>query len=85
MRDAVSALRAALEPFLRLDHDIGDEWADVCEPARRVYEATASDQPAIRRLTIVGEGQMCPECGGMVQRTGACMTCSCCGFNDGCG
>lgn len=27
-------LREALRPFLRLDHDIGDEWAEDCQRAR---------------------------------------------------
>jgi hypothetical protein len=74
----IAALRSALEPFLRLDHDIGDEWADVCVPARRVYEQTG-------RQPITGEGQVCPQCGGGMQRTGSCLTCTSCGFNDGCG
>lgn len=37
IKDA-KALRAALFPFLRLDHDIGDEWAEVCQRARSAYE-----------------------------------------------
>jgi hypothetical protein len=31
------SLRKALEPFLRLDYDIGDEWHEVCERARVAY------------------------------------------------
>jgi hypothetical protein len=27
----------------------------------------------------------CQQCGGMMQRTGSCYTCSSCGFNTGCG
>jgi len=30
-------------------------------------------------------GPACGQCGGMMQRTGACYTCSSCGFNTGCG
>jgi len=30
-------------------------------------------------------GPACQQCGGMMQRTGACYTCSSCGFNTGCG
>jgi len=30
-------------------------------------------------------GPGCQQCGGMMQRTGACYTCSSCGFNTGCG
>jgi ribonucleoside-diphosphate reductase alpha chain len=30
-------------------------------------------------------GPACQQCGGMMQRTGSCYTCSSCGFNTGCG
>jgi ribonucleoside-diphosphate reductase alpha chain len=30
-------------------------------------------------------GPVCGDCGGMMQRTGACYTCSSCGNNTGCG
>ena len=30
-------------------------------------------------------GPACSQCGGMMQRTGSCYTCSCCGNNTGCG
>lgn len=30
-------------------------------------------------------GPACDQCGGMMQRTGACYTCSSCGNNTGCG
>ena len=30
-------------------------------------------------------GDLCPSCGGLVVRTGTCMTCQSCGFNTGCG
>ena len=30
-------------------------------------------------------GPACDQCGGMMQRTGSCYTCSCCGNNTGCG
>lgn len=33
-------LREALEPFAYLDYDIGDEWRDACERARRALAAT---------------------------------------------
>jgi len=40
LRQEIETLRAALEPFLTLDRDIGDEWADVCEAARDAHAAT---------------------------------------------
>ncbi len=39
--------------------------------------------PAIRRGLDLGPA--CQQCGGMMQRTGSCYTCSSCGFNTGCG
>jgi ribonucleoside-diphosphate reductase alpha chain len=30
-------------------------------------------------------GPACSQCGGMMQRTGSCYTCSSCGNNTGCG
>jgi ribonucleoside-diphosphate reductase alpha chain len=30
-------------------------------------------------------GPACDQCGGMMQRTGSCYTCSSCGNNTGCG
>jgi ribonucleoside-diphosphate reductase alpha chain len=39
--------------------------------------------PAIRQGLDLGPA--CQQCGGMMQRTGSCYTCSSCGFNTGCG
>ncbi|MDQ6821737.1 MAG: vitamin B12-dependent ribonucleotide reductase [Actinomycetota bacterium] len=39
--------------------------------------------PAIRSGLDLGPA--CQQCGGMMQRTGSCYTCSSCGFNTGCG
>jgi ribonucleotide reductase alpha subunit len=39
--------------------------------------------PAIGRGLDLGPA--CQQCGGMMQRTGSCYTCSSCGFNTGCG
>jgi len=58
--------------------------------------ATAPPRPAASALTdsppvrpAVGRGldlgPACQQCGGMMQRTGSCYTCSSCGFNTGCG
>jgi ribonucleoside-diphosphate reductase alpha chain len=33
----------------------------------------------------VATGETCPDCGGTLQRTGACQTCTSCGYNTGCG
>jgi ribonucleoside-diphosphate reductase alpha chain len=39
--------------------------------------------PAVRNGLDLGPA--CQQCGGMMQRTGSCYTCSICGFNTGCG
>jgi ribonucleoside-diphosphate reductase alpha chain len=39
--------------------------------------------PALRRGLDLGPA--CQQCGGMMQRTGSCYTCSSCGNNTGCG
>ena len=39
--------------------------------------------PAVRHGLDLGPA--CSQCGGMMQRTGSCYTCSSCGFNTGCG
>ncbi|MEA2248365.1 MAG: ribonucleoside-diphosphate reductase alpha chain, partial [Solirubrobacteraceae bacterium] len=37
------------------------------------------------RLAGLDLGPACSQCGGMMQRTGSCYTCSSCGNNTGCG
>jgi ribonucleoside-diphosphate reductase alpha chain len=66
-------------------------------PARPAGGARASDpKPAASALTdeppaipakLAGLdlGPACAQCGGMMQRTGSCYTCSSCGNNTGCG
>ena len=40
---------------------------------------------ARRTMTGLDLGPACDQCGGMMQRTGSCYTCSSCGNNTGCG
>ena len=46
-----------------------------------------TDTPPVRpaRLAGLDLGPACSNCGGMMQRTGSCYTCSSCGNNTGCG
>jgi ribonucleoside-diphosphate reductase alpha chain len=46
-----------------------------------------TDTPPVRpaRMTGLELGPACEQCGGMMQRTGSCYTCSSCGNNTGCG
>jgi ribonucleoside-diphosphate reductase alpha chain len=52
-----------------------------------VPTAALTDDPPV--LPAKGSGldlgPACQQCGGMMQRTGSCYTCSSCGFNTGCG
>ena len=48
--------------------------------------ALTDDPPVIPAArTGLDLGPACQQCGGMMQRTGSCYTCSSCGFNTGCG
>jgi ribonucleoside-diphosphate reductase alpha chain len=46
-----------------------------------------TDTPPVRpaRMSGLDLGPACAQCGGMMQRTGSCYTCSSCGNNTGCG
>jgi ribonucleoside-diphosphate reductase alpha chain len=49
--------------------------------------AALTDTPPVIPARMVGLdlGPACSQCGGMMQRTGSCYTCSSCGNNTGCG
>jgi ribonucleoside-diphosphate reductase alpha chain len=49
--------------------------------------ASFTDSPPVvpARLQGLDLGPACSQCGGMMQRTGSCYTCSSCGNNTGCG
>jgi ribonucleoside-diphosphate reductase alpha chain len=49
--------------------------------------AALTDSPPVQPARMVGLdlGPACSQCGGMMQRTGSCYTCSSCGNNTGCG
>jgi ribonucleoside-diphosphate reductase alpha chain len=52
-------------------------------PAASAFTETPPVVPA--RLQGLDLGPACNQCGGMMQRTGSCYTCSSCGNNTGCG
>jgi ribonucleoside-diphosphate reductase alpha chain len=52
-------------------------------PASQALTDTPPVVPAVRKGTDLGPA--CEQCGGMMQRTGSCYTCSSCGNNTGCG
>jgi ribonucleoside-diphosphate reductase alpha chain len=55
-------------------------------PALPATAALTDDPPVLPALRKgLDLGPACQQCGGMMQRTGSCYTCSSCGFNTGCG
>ncbi len=55
--------------------------------AAKPAAAALTDEPPVRpaKLTGLDLGPACEQCGGMMQRTGSCYTCTSCGNNTGCG
>jgi ribonucleoside-diphosphate reductase alpha chain len=55
--------------------------------AARPAAAAFTETPPVRPAKLKGMelGPACDQCGGMMQRTGSCYTCSSCGNNTGCG
>jgi ribonucleoside-diphosphate reductase alpha chain len=53
------------------------------QPPTTAFTDTPPVVPA--RLAGLDLGPACSQCGGMMQRTGSCYTCSSCGNNTGCG
>jgi ribonucleoside-diphosphate reductase alpha chain len=53
------------------------------QPAASALTDTPPVVPA--RMVGLDLGPACQQCGGMMQRTGSCYTCSSCGNNTGCG
>jgi ribonucleoside-diphosphate reductase alpha chain len=67
-------------------HSNGDAGED--PPGDPVAPTAAlTDTPPVVPAKIEGLdlGPACSQCGGMMQRTGSCYTCSSCGNNTGCG
>jgi ribonucleoside-diphosphate reductase alpha chain len=52
-------------------------------PAASAFTETPPVVPA--KMSGLELGPACEQCGGMMQRTGSCYTCSSCGNNTGCG
>jgi ribonucleoside-diphosphate reductase alpha chain len=58
------------------------------KPGKTVPAAAAmTDSPPVvpAKMSGLDLGPACEQCGGMMQRTGSCYTCSSCGNNTGCG
>ncbi|MDQ3728912.1 MAG: vitamin B12-dependent ribonucleotide reductase [Actinomycetota bacterium] len=59
----------------------------VANGATKAPTSALTDTPPVRpaRMRGLELGPACDQCGGMMQRTGSCYTCSSCGNNTGCG
>jgi len=78
------------------DHDDEHKGNGNGNGTRNQGRSAAAPRPATSALTDsppvlptmrkgLDLGPACQQCGGMMQRTGSCYTCSSCGFNTGCG
>ncbi len=74
--------------------DDGSESGGAAEPraangngSSKPPTSALTDAPPVRPARMAGLelGPACEQCGGMMQRTGSCYTCSSCGNNTGCG
>jgi ribonucleoside-diphosphate reductase alpha chain len=70
-------------------HTNGENRADRAtrDAAPQPPTAALTDEPPAIPAKLQGLelGPACAQCGGMMQRTGSCYTCSSCGNNTGCG
>jgi ribonucleoside-diphosphate reductase alpha chain len=99
MTAEVKARKAAQEAAMRGDtagpangggsngQSNGDGASGAGVPAAPAASALTDDPPvaAPAKITGLDLGPACSQCGGMMQRTGTCYTCSSCGNNTGCG
>jgi ribonucleoside-diphosphate reductase alpha chain len=84
--------QAAVPPSVQADTPTaGAQGAPPAPPLRpgdvQPPAAAFTDAPPVHPARMVGLdlGPACTQCGGMMQRTGSCYTCSSCGNNTGCG
>ncbi len=65
----------------------GTPKAIAASAAPKAPTTALTDTPPVVPVRMVGLdlGPACNQCGGMMQRTGSCYTCSSCGNNTGCG
>jgi len=64
-------------------HANGGNGNGAPKPAASAMTETPPVRPA--KMQGLDLGPACEQCGGMMQRTGSCYTCSSCGNNTGCG
>jgi ribonucleoside-diphosphate reductase alpha chain len=52
---------------------------------QKLVEVFDRPNPLLHLCAVNTEEKTCPDCGGMLQRTGTCYSCPTCGYNGGCG
>jgi ribonucleoside-diphosphate reductase alpha chain len=85
---AVRARKAAQDAIQPLGDTAGPAApeASAGAPAAAPTSALTDSPPVVpARMQGLDLGPACSQCGGMMQRTGSCYTCSSCGNNTGCG
>jgi ribonucleoside-diphosphate reductase alpha chain len=97
---AVRARKTAQDTAMSLNGDTAGPSNPSASAAAPAAPAHGAAQPAASALTDsppvipakiskgnfgLDLGPACEQCGGMMQRTGSCYTCSSCGNNTGCG
>ncbi len=78
---------AAAETSEEAPHASGGNGGNGGNGGSSAAAASFTDTPPVvpARLQGLDLGPACGQCGGMMQRTGSCYTCSSCGNNTGCG
>jgi ribonucleoside-diphosphate reductase alpha chain len=84
---AVRARKAAQDAIQPLGDTAGPAAPEASAGAPAAPTSALTDSPPVvpARLQGLDLGPACSQCGGMMQRTGSCYTCSSCGNNTGCG
>jgi ribonucleoside-diphosphate reductase alpha chain len=95
MTDAVRARKSGEDAATSIGSDTAGPAAAAAagapapaeSPAAQPAASAMTDTPPVvpARLMGLDLGPACNQCGGMMQRTGSCYTCSSCGNNTGCG
>jgi len=80
---ATSQMGDTARPSALIGDDDDPAPTSESRPATSALTDTPPVLPAVRKGLDLGPA--CQQCGGMMQRTGSCYTCSSCGFNTGCG
>jgi ribonucleoside-diphosphate reductase alpha chain len=85
-QEASQSVRSSDTAGPSADED-GEPQASAGNGGASAPSASFTDTPPVvpARLQGLDLGPACGQCGGMMQRTGSCYTCSSCGANTGCG